>query len=347
MRCFFSWVVLRALLLTFAVFGVAHAGPPAQGGSEMFTLAADLMGKKVLLVHSYHREHPWVINVEAGVRAVLGPVGVPLESLYMDTKRHADKGSKVRAGKLARQKVQDFGPDVIIASDDNAQEYFAKYYAGVPGAPRIVYCAVNADPEVYGYPADNVAGIVEQVFFERSLVFLRKMVPEVDSLLVLSDQSPSSLAAIKEMQSRRTDLERIEWKTCRTFTEWKRELLTGQSGVDAVALLTYHTLRDNHGHHVKSKEVMTWTAENLSRPSIGFFVFTIADGALCGIAQSGFEHGFRSGGYALEMLKGRTPREIGTDAPLKGVIMVNTKAARRIGLPVPKSVELLADGVIE
>lgn len=326
---------------------LVHAGAVPEKEPEMFSLSPDLVGKKVLLVHSYHREHPWVVNVEAGVRAVLDPVGVRLETLYMDTKRQSDEESRIRAGQLARQVVSEFQPRVIIASDDNAQEYFARHYAGIPGAPQIVFCAVNADPAEYGYPADNVAGIVEQIFFERSLAFLRQIVPEVRTLLVLSDHSPSSLAAFKEMRSHKVDLDRVVWKTCHTLEEWKRALLRGQREVDAVALLTYHSLRDRSGRHVEPEKVMTWTAENLSRPSLGFHIFTIADAALCGIAQSGYEHGFRSAGYALGMLKGRTAQEIGTDVSLEGVVMINTRAAQHIGLSIPNSVELQADGVIE
>ena len=336
-----------AVLLTVLMLGVSVAGTSAEKGPEVFAGSPRLVGRKVLLVHSYHREHPWVGNVEAGVRSILEPPGVRLEAVYMDTKRFPDRESKEQAGLAAGRLVESMAPDVIIASEDKAQEYFAKQYAGVPGAPKVVFCAVNEDPAVYGYPADNVAGVVEQLFFERSLTLLHRIVPEVRSLLVISDESPSSRAAVREMRSREVDLDRVEWRTCTSFEEWKRELLVGQQGVDAVALVTYHTLKDHKGRSVDPATVLSWTSENLSRPSLGFHIFTIADGALCGIAQSGFEHGVRSGSYALQLLQGKNAVEIGKDSSLKGVVMINIKAAERLGISVPKSVQLLADGVIE
>lgn len=337
--------VLLSLLVVAACMAWAGAVSAKEPGSGV--PASTLVGKKVLLVHSYHREHPWVANVEAGVRTALEGAGLRIESLYMDTKRNPGEMFRLEAGRRARQVVERFRPEVIIASDDNAQEVFARQYAGVPGAPQVVFCAVNRDPGYYGYPAVNVAGIEERIFFARSVAFLQKLVPGIRSMLVMSDNSPSSRAAMEEMQAQPVVLDRIVWKNCRDISEWKKTLRTGQEDVDAVALLNYHVLTDGKGSQLAPEEVLAWTAGNLTRPSIGFHVFTIADGALCGIAQSGFEHGFRSGGMALDLLRGRSAREIGIRSDLQGVAMINRKAAQRVGVSIPAEVELLADGVIE
>ncbi len=341
---------LRAFCVLTLLIGVGTPGTSAGSGPDPASesLAPAMIGKKVLVVHSYHREHPWVVNVEAGVRAALGSSGVRMKSVYMDTKRNPGEEYKKQAGHEAHRAVERFRPEVVIASDDNAQQYFAGRYAGRAGAPQIVFCAVNSDPAAYGYPAVNVTGIEERIFFARSVQFLQKIVPGVRSMLVLSDNSPSSLAALWEMRSQHADLDRIVWKSCGTFSKWKEALLTGQKVVDGVALLNYHVLRDQNGNQLDPQEVMAWTAGKLTRPSIGFHIFTVADGALCGIAQSGFEHGFRSGSMALNLLKKEmTAGDITIETDLNGVAMINKTAGHRIGVSVSAEAELLADGVIE
>ena len=50
--------------------------------------AAEVAGKKVLLVNSYHEGYPWSDGEEKGAKAALAGSGVELKFFRMDVKRN-------------------------------------------------------------------------------------------------------------------------------------------------------------------------------------------------------------------------------------------------------------------
>ena len=116
--------------------------------------------KKVLVVHSYHEGFDWVEQANEGIIKALPAEHYQTKTIYMDTKRHPSESSKVQAGLKAFEAVKNFKPDIIIAADDNAQQYFAMTQSKAADSPPIVFCGVNAAASKYGYPNKNVTGIL-------------------------------------------------------------------------------------------------------------------------------------------------------------------------------------------
>lgn len=78
----------------------------------------------------------------------------------MDTKRNpAEEFSKAAALK-ARTTIEEFRPDVVIASDDNASKYLIMPYYKDAELP-FVFCGINWDASIYGFPYKNVTGMIE------------------------------------------------------------------------------------------------------------------------------------------------------------------------------------------
>ena len=117
-------------------------------------------GKKVLLIFSYHPEHPWVIEETRGAEDILKNKGVETEKFYLDTKRNTSAEWKKKVSEEAVKKIEKFKPDLVIVFDDNACELVAMKYAGK--SLPFVFCGMNGDPEDYGFPAENIAGVVER-----------------------------------------------------------------------------------------------------------------------------------------------------------------------------------------
>ena len=182
--CFAYWVVVAGLLL---VCGCREELPPApiddDSTGESTSHApplnldrhANLKDCSILLVHSYHRGYRWVDTISEGVRSVVDKTGVKLDILYMDAKRHTDEAWKITAGRQASEWVDKHRPDIILAADDDAQEYFAVQYVNT-GLP-IVFTGVDADPSKYGYPAANATGVIECPHFKESLALRGSSAP--------------------------------------------------------------------------------------------------------------------------------------------------------------------------
>jgi ABC-type uncharacterized transport system substrate-binding protein len=293
---------------------------------------------KVLLVDSYHAGYPWSDAIVRGASMALGGERVRMEVFHMDTKRRPDEAWKQQAGARAHELVAQWQPDVVIASDDNAQRYFASAYAGKE-RPAVVFCGVNAEPEAYGYPASNVSGVLERPHFQASLQMLGQLLPHATRLAIVSDDSETSTGAIAYMADPPSPWCIVSCARPRTFDEWQEAVKTAQDQADAIAVYMYHTIgQEGQALSMEPKEVMAWTVANSRIPLVGFFLFTVDDGALCGYLESGAEHGYTAGRMTLEILHGRKPAEIPVVTALQGYSMVNVATAHRLGITIAQDV---------
>ena len=101
---------------------------------------------RVLVLHSYDVDFSWVPDIDVGINRILARQPYKIRWHYMDTKRHPDKAFKEKAGSSIRKEIDKWKPDVIIAVDDNAQQYAAKYYIDDPHI-NIVFTGVNKNAE--------------------------------------------------------------------------------------------------------------------------------------------------------------------------------------------------------
>ncbi len=314
------------------------SGATAQPAAQPAIPAGGVHGAKVLLVHSYHPEYPWVNAITKGVRSGLEGTGTELEIFYMDTKRNTDEAWAIQAGQLAEQKVNEYKPDIVITADDNAQQYFAMKY--LDGTLPIVFCGVNADPSKYGFPASNATGIIERPHFAQTLSYIKSFHP-IRRIAVLSCDDVTSSSALGFMKQERIDEEVTEWALTNDYDTWKEKILHYNDTVDAVCIYMYHTLKaGDNPDSLDPVAVAKWTTENAKVPTLGFFEFSVQDGMLMGVAESGFEHGEKAAAYVTAILQGTPVSTLPVITANVGTRMVNTKTAARIGIP-------LTSGIIE
>ncbi|CAK0754548.1 ABC-type uncharacterized transport system, periplasmic component [Gammaproteobacteria bacterium] len=118
---------------------------------------------RLLILQSYNRDYSWTRDVDTGIRRILDSKRhYALRWFYMDTKRHPWPEYRKSIGQSARRLIDQWQPDVVVAVDDDAQEYVMKYYVDHPRI-RIVFAGVNGEITPYGYDqASNVTGILER-----------------------------------------------------------------------------------------------------------------------------------------------------------------------------------------
>ncbi len=296
---------------------------------------------KVLVVHSYHREYEWVAGISRGVKRALETTNIDLETFYMDTKRRTDVAWKQESGQLALKSIQAWKPDVVIAVDDNAQQYCAKHLIG-RSKPYIVFCGVNAEAADYGYPAENATGILERPHFAETISLLKRVMPNIGRVAIITDNSPTSAGALKFMRGENVGVDIVSWQTPDTFTQWQQEVLAAQGEADAIITYMYHTVtQEGSEQSMPPGEVMAWSVDHSRIPFVGLFSFAIDDGMLCGVVESAVEHGVEAGGIARRILAGTPVSEIPVVTATQGQTMLNLETARRLGIVVAP--DLVAD----
>src|SRR3989304_243143 len=155
-------VVIGIIVIVGAIYLVTTKGTEKLGLIPKTNLPTETF--KILHVMSYHTPWEWTEDQLRGFKEALKDLKVEYKVYEMDTKRKSTEEWKQQAGKEAKKLVEDWKPDLVFTSDDNAQKYFAKDYvnASIP----FVFSAVNSDPSVYGYVgSSNMTGVLEHEHF--------------------------------------------------------------------------------------------------------------------------------------------------------------------------------------
>lgn len=293
--------------------------------------------EKVLLIFSYHPEYSWVIQERRGVEDIFKGKGVKIEEFYLDTKRKTSTEWKKKVTENAIKKIEEFKPNLVIVFDDNACELVTKRYIGT--ALPFVFCGMNGDPKDYGFPAENITGVIERGHVKESIELLKRLVPDVKKTAIITDNSPTAQAFVIRVKKVELPIEICEFYSTDDFDTWKAKVKELQSKVDAIGLFVYHTIKERGSEvSLPAEDVLRWTLKNSALPEFALFDFTVKGGGLCGVVLSGYEQGKAAAEMALTILAGATPVNISIKCPEKGNPMVNKKRAAELNIKIPEDV---------
>jgi len=279
-------------------------------------------GKKVLYIDSYHEGYEWSDGITKGVRDTLEGSGVTLEIYRMDTKRNTSEEFKVNSGLKAKAIIEEFRPDVVIASDDNASKYIiAKFYkdADLP----FVFCGLNWDASIYGYPYNNVTGMVEVALIPQLIDHLKVFAKGNRIGYIAADV----VTARKEGEYYRKyfNLD-IDERYVKTMDEWKKVFNEIQNDVDILIVGNYAGIND------WNYDVITpWMEENTTVPT-GCIYDWMAPLSLVGLTKVAEEQGIWGAQAALKILGGTPPTAIPIVKNRQGKLYLNLKIAKNLGV---------------
>lgn len=305
--------------------------------------------KKVLVVHSYHPEWEWVSSVSRGIKQkLIGRKDVVLQFLYMDTKRKDSSSWKEKIGAEMRDSINVWKPDVLLLVDDNAQKYVGTFYTNKV-MPKIVFCGVNNKPEDYGYDkATNATGILERPLFKASLNLVEKINPAAKKFAVMTDSSITSKGAMYfiKKDAERIGADIIGFDIVETFSQWKAKIKEYQGKADAIIIYHYYVIKDEKtGENIEPQEVMEWTQKNsdllvldMSSPD---------NGAICGVDNSGFEHGMAAAEIVDNIIDGASVGDYPIRVAEKGISFLDIGKIREKGFSVEDGLKEEVDVLIE
>ena len=79
---------------------------------------------------------------------------------------------------------------------------------------------------------------------------------------------------------------------------------------------------------------MNWTRTHNNKPTVGFLDFAVEDGALCGVVESGEEHGSEAARISKQILRGKKAGDFPVRTAQKGTVMLNSNTARKLGIEI-------------
>jgi putative ABC transport system substrate-binding protein len=277
------------------------------------------------------------------LKAELGRLGFAPDGLIIDIHPVDDSRGRpfVAAAEMMRSR-----PDLIFAY---GPEVALQAVIGASGTTPIVIIAVNYDPIERGYvkslahPGGNITGV-----FYRSLELATKQIellketfPNAGRLGVLwdafsADQFASAEKAAKErhLKLQSLKLERPPYDFAAAFGS------LASSGAQMVLVLT-------SPHFVNFRQQVADAARQHRLPTMFTFKSYVQAGGLVSYGVDPTPILLRVADMMAKILRGTKAADIPLEQPSKFELALNLKTAKAIGVQIPQSILLRADGVIE
>lgn len=292
------------LLLCCLVIPVASAA----------TAAADLHGRRVLLLYSYHPGFPTSGKIHEGVCNVLDPAGIQVDEEFMDARHINDDESLAHyrewlAYKLARKPRYD----LVIAADDAAFNLATDFGLQLFGPAPVVFLGVNnVERALAQRGSTRETGIIEHVSIPETFALARRLIPDLRRVLVIADSSPGGQGDLKTLRAKQkfafpditievADLTRMSWEQLAT------RLSQLQPGEAALLLAAY---KDAAGRPRSFEEGVDWIVQHASAPVFHLWEHGLGRGLVGGYVMSHREHGIVAANMALRILRGEAPQSI-------------------------------------
>jgi ABC-type uncharacterized transport system substrate-binding protein len=279
----------------------------------------------ILFVDSYHEGYEWSDGILRGIRAVLEGKDVRLEVFRMDTKRNSSEEHARSAANTAYSMIKELKPDVVIAADDNASKFLVMPYLKDTSVP-VVFCGINWDASIYGYPYPNVTGMLEVDLVPQTNALLRRYAAG-DRVGYLTVDSFSEQKITKYYNSMFMN-NQMKLYLVKTFEAFKTAFIKAQTEVDMLYVSNYAGI-----DRWDSAEAEIFVASHTTIPTAARLPW-MARFALLTLAKSPQEQGVWSAKTALKIINGTPPSRIPITKNRQADLIINLTIADKLGIVV-------------
>lgn len=291
---------------------------------------------KVLVVMSYEEDFPWCQNIKEGIESRLGDV-CEIKYFYMNTKKNFKAGEQ--KAEEAYAFYQSYQPDGVIAADDNAQSLFVLPFLKNKVKIPVMFCGVNAEPEQYGYPAENISGILERYHINESIAFAQQLVPSIRTVGFMGKDSPTARAGLNQVQKeyKTYPAEYIDFLMPKTIKELKTMTADLRTRCDALLLLTVKGITREESPPLEDRDGIPAVARIFGKPVIGVSAFQADYGVLCTVINTGQEQGGTAAAMLLDAMHGKPVSEIPVTRNHTGMRIINATVMKTLKIkPKPE-----------
>jgi len=243
------------------------------------------------------------------------------------------------------EEVAALQPDVILVSTNSVVSATLKATRSIP----IVFTWVS-DPVGSGFvsnlphPGGNITGFhnFEPAIGGKWLAFLKQIAPDLRRVAVVHvPEIIPNVAFLHVVEAAAPSLGlSVTAAAVRNAADIERVLSAfGQEGGGLIVTPSALT--------ATRRDLIITLAARLRLPAIYSFGFYAEGGGLMSYGINQLELVRSAASYVDRILRGTSPGDLPVQLPLRYELVINLKTASALGLAVPNSLQLLADGVIE
>jgi putative ABC transport system substrate-binding protein len=243
------------------------------------------------------------------------------------------------------EEVVAFQPDAILVSTNSVVSATLKATRSIP----IVFTWVS-DPVGSGFvanlprPSGNITGFhnFEPAIGGKWLVFLKQIAPDLRRVAVVHvPEIVPNVAFLRVVEAAAPSLGvSVTAAEVRNAADIERVLSAfGQEGGGLIVTPSALT--------ATRRDLIIGLAARFRLPAIYSFGFYAESGGLMSYGINQLELVRAAASYVDRILRGTSPGDLPVQLPVRYELVINFKTAAALGLAVPDSLQLLADGVIE
>ena len=285
---------------------------------------------KILYVDSYHAEYPWSAGITSSIKKVLASrTDIDFKITRMDTKRNISEKFIKEAALKVKKLIEEWRPDIVIASDDNASKYVVAPYYRNSDLP-FVFCGINGSAEPYGFPTRNITGMIEVALVQEGVNALRKLTTKNQRIGYIA-ADVTSTRQILDYGRTVVDIPTERVHFAKTLDQWKTAYRQLQTTADILLVGPRHGIPD-----WSEEEVVAFIADNSRIPSVSFYNY-MYQYSLLSFGTLAEEQGEYAARTALAILDGEKVASIPIVRNHKARILLNMKLAKKMGVKFPIS----------
>lgn len=259
---------------------------------------------RIFILHSYHKQMPWVERINQGIRKVLKDKAyINIRYFYMDTKRRNSKHYLNRINKAAISAIHAWKPDVLITFDNDAQTLVTEHFsetqqmkiimAGVTDEQKIP--KINQSPHMTAITEEIPVNAIREIL---SLIFRQQR-----RIYYLSDRSSSSQMLEKNIDKQNWgSYQLIKRRLVNNFQEWQEAVLEAGKNADILLVSIYNSIKDGK-KTINPKKLIHWMNQNSTIPVVGLYESFILDGGFIAIPISSLEQGYSAAWLAMNLIE--------------------------------------------
>lgn len=284
---------------------------------------------KCLYISSYHQGYKWSDGVERGVRATIGSQ-CELRQFDMDTKRNKDEGYIRQKALEAKNLIDKWQPDVVITADDNAAKYIIKPFYKDHTVP-FVFCGINWTVKEYGFPYQNVTGMIEIAPIEPLLEKAEVYVKSPQTAFYIGADTLTERKNLKRFQeaAERRGIQ-LDYRLSGSTEAWL-------AAFDEAQKRDFIILGSNSGINDWNRERILDRLKDTARRVILTNHGWMMPYAMLGLTKVPEEHGEWAAQTALLILRGVSPSSVPIVPNRKWDIWVNPTLLEAAGIKLPKA----------
>ena len=282
--------------------------------------------KRLLIIISYHRGYTWSDNIGDSIIDYINSQTkekIEIKRVYMDSKRNNSEDFKQKAGLKMRSVIESWKPDIIIGVDDNASKYVITPYFLNSNIP-FVFCGLNSDPKIYGFPGKNVTGIREITLISSIYNHLKNHAKGQRIGYLTADKHTQRVMAQVNEEQLGKKFEKIYF--AKNFAKWKEYFRTIQDEADMLVMVDVCILPGWN-----KEEAIQFIIENIKIPNAASSILSRPYNVLC-ISKSANEHGAWAGEAALRILNDTKPTNIPIEINKEGSLAFNLILAEKLNI---------------